>query len=168
MPPKAQDRGWSPPQGFPDGVRNIPQGQRCLCSSGSSARTRKPPEPGLEGICNPAGFSRAKTWSVAGQGTHPPTPEGTPGCPSQAAPTVLSFSCGFPWEILAQGSRNGLGEALHVPHSFSNHGKLLMRENILIFHHFELKKVVSAHQDGAVHPCVSLEGALPQEEPVLP
>lgn len=43
-----------------------------------------------------------------------------------------------------------------------------MNENILIFHNFELKKVVSAHCDGAVHPCASLEGALPKEEPVPP
>lgn len=114
--------------------------------------------PGFEEICSPVGFSRAKT----------------PGCPSQAAPSLLpvraglSFSCGFPWEILGQGSRAGQSEALHIPHSFSNQGKLLMSWNLLIFHNFELKKMVSAHCDGAVHPCASLEGALPQEEPVLP
>lgn len=81
---------------------------------------------------------------------------------------MQSFSCGFPWGILGQGSRAGQGEALHVPRSFSNQGKLLLSENILIFHHFEPKKVASAHCDGAFHPYASLEGALPQEQPVLP
>lgn len=117
---------------------------------------------GLKGFVAQLGLAELKpgVW----QSKAPSYPRGCAGHPGMPIPgSSTSAVCAelflwLPMGNLGQGSRAGQSEALHIPHSFSNQGKLLMRENISIFHHFEPKKVVSAHCDGA---CASLEGALP-------